>query len=475
MTSSAVVDERIDAISAGGIANQLAAFASNLNYDAIPAAVRERAKHLALDAVGIAHASTTFDFSAKTVAAVHDFAGDGASPVIASALRLPVRDAAMVNGFLIHGLDFDDTHSAGVIHCTTSTFPCALASAIHTGASGRDLLTAYVLGVEAAARLGAVVKGGFHQVGFHPTGVVGAFACALVAGKLMGLDEAELAMAQGIALSLASGSMEFLEDGAWNKRLHPGWAASSGITAAALARGGFVGATAPYEGRFGLYNIYLDPAHAAESDLSLATAGLGEEWEVMNVAIKPFPACHFVHACADAAIALATEQGLKPADVAHIRALIPAEVVKTVAEPVANKKAPANSYDAQFSIPYAVAASLTRGQFTLAELRGEIIADPGIRALAAKVDYEIDPDSGFPKYYSGALIATTKDGRELSHREPINRGCAERPIPNAGIIEKFLGNMDVANATARAEGVQGAVLGMEELDATAIGRSLAAG
>ena len=472
MTSSAVVDERVEAIAASGIANQLAAFASNLTYDSIPAEVRERAKHLALDAVGIAHASTTFDFSQKTVAAVHDFAGDGQSPVIASALRLPSRDAAMVNGYLIHGLDFDDTHSAGVIHTTTSTFPCALASAIHTGASGRDLLTAYVLGVEAAARLGAVVKGGFHQVGFHPTGVVGAFACALVAGKLMGLDETELAMAQGIALSMASGSMEFLEDGAWNKRLHPGWAASSGITAAALARGGFVGATAPYEGRFGFYNIYLDPAHVAESDPSLATAGLGDVWEVMNVAIKPFPACHFVHACADAAIALGKD-GLEPADVAHIRALIPAEVVKTVAEPVANKKEPANSYDAQFSIPYAVAASLTRGQFTLAELRDETIADPEIRALAAKVDYEVDPDSGFPKYYSGEVIATTTDGRELSHREPINRGCADRPITNEGVVEKFLGNMDVAGASGRADQVQSAVLGMEDRDAAAIGESLA--
>ena len=102
------------------------------------------------------------------------------------------------------------------------------------GASGADLVTAYVAGVEAATRLGAVGSGPFHQVGFHPTGLIGVFGCTLAAGTLMGLSPQALTMAQGIALSMAAGSLEFLEDGAWTKRMHPGWAAQSGITAAAL-------------------------------------------------------------------------------------------------------------------------------------------------------------------------------------------------------------------------------------------------
>ena len=122
--------------------------------------------------------------------------------------------------------------------------------AAHVGASGEAMVTAFVIGIEAAARLGMVAQGGFHQVGFHPTGMIGVFGCALAAGRLMGLNEEQLAMAQGIALSLASGSLEFVEDGAWNKRLHPGWAAQAGMTAAALAREGFVGATRPYGAGF---------------------------------------------------------------------------------------------------------------------------------------------------------------------------------------------------------------------------------
>jgi 2-methylcitrate dehydratase PrpD len=179
-------------------------------------------------------------------------AGAGNTPVIGVATKLSMRDAMLMNGILIHGLDYDDTHAAGVIHATASTFPCALGSAAQTGLDGEALLTAYVAGMEVGTRLASVAKGGFHQVGFHPTGLIGAFACTLVAGRLFGLNAAQMAMAQGIALSVGSGSMEFLQDGAWTKRMHPGWAGVAGVTAATLARHGFKGPRATYEGRFGV-------------------------------------------------------------------------------------------------------------------------------------------------------------------------------------------------------------------------------
>jgi len=459
---------------AAGIAPRLAAFARTQSFEAIPAEVRERAKYLILDAVGIAFASSTYDFARRTSAAVQRLAGDGASPILAHPMRLPPRDAAMLNGFLVHGLDYDDTHSVGIIHATASTLPCALAAAVSENAAGRELLAAYIVGVEAAVRLAAVAKGGFHQAGFHPTGVIGAFACALVAGRLMGLDAGALAMAQGIALSMASGSFAFLEDGAWTKRLHPGWAALSGLTAAGLARAGFVGASAPYEGRFGLYNSYLGPTRAEGADLDLAIAGLGTHWEVMNVAIKPFPACHFTHACIDAAIALACDHDLEPRDITKVRARVPADVVNVVCEPIANKRRPANSYDAQFSIPYLAAAGLARRRFTLAELDDSALGDRDILALAGKVDYEIDAEAEFPKYYSGELIVTTGDGRELRHREHVNRGGADRPVSNSAVAEKFIANIRLAVSPERAAAVRDAVLGLDEGDARRFGDALAA-
>lgn len=454
------------------IAPQLARFVTDLDLAAVPADVRERARYLILDAVGIAYASTQFDFAHRTLSALSEF-GPGPANVIGLAARLPLRDAVTLNGLLIHGLDYDDTHVPGVIHATASCLPTALGMAAHGQLHGRDLLAGYIAGMEVATRLGSVAKGGFHQVGFHPTGVVGAFACALVAGRMQGLTEDQLSMAQGIVLSLASGSMEFLQDGAWTKRLHPGWAGAAGITAATLARHGFKGPNATYEGRFGLYASHLGPL-VDNADLSAATTDLGHAWELMNVAVKPIPACHFTHACADAAMALRAKHGIRPEDIEHIRALIPQEVIKTVCEPVQHKKRPQNSYDAQFSIPYAVASSLVRGHFGLADLEDGALRDSVVLNVASKVDYEADPNSRFPKYYSGEVIIKLKDGRELQWREDINRGASDRPLSNADIETKFMENACLAVAPTRARTLRDAVLSLDQHDAPTVARSWAA-
>ena len=285
------------------IAEALAAFAVRTRAEDIPSDVRTRAAHHMLDAAGIAVAASRYDFSHRMLSGVTSLGGKGEVPVIGMAAKLSPRDAAMANGFLCHGLDYDDTHIAGVIHPTASVLPAVLSAGAMAGASGRDLVTAFVIGVETATRLAMVAKSGFHQVGFHPTGMIGVFGCALAAGRLLGLTEKQLRHAQGIAVSMASGSMEFVADGAWNKRLHPGWAAQAGITAAALAREGFIGATKPYDGRFGLFPAYMGK-EADRADYKLATAGLGKSWELLQTAIKPYPACHFTHACIDSALAL---------------------------------------------------------------------------------------------------------------------------------------------------------------------------
>ncbi len=434
---------------APSIATQLARFVADLTLARTPESVTRRAHYLILDAIGIAFASGRFDFAARTLAGLRSLAdGGGDGVVIGFADRLPFRDAAIANGVLVHGLDFDDTHLGGVVHATASLVPTILAVGARHRRSGADALAAYAGGVEAMARLGAVAKGGFHQVGFHPTGLIGAFACALAAGKLMGLDAQQLAAAQGIVLSTASGTLEFLEDGAWNKRLHPGWAAAAGITAASLAQHGFVGAAKVYEGRFGLYASHLQDRFE-RGDLDLATAALGERWELMDVAVKPFPACHFTHACADAAIALKRDHAVDLRSLRRIRALVPAEVVKTVCEPVASKRRPANAYDAQFSIPFIVASALRHGRFGLAELSDHALADRETLALADRVDYDIDPASEFPRYYSGELILEQSDGRVLRHREARNRGCGDRPLGEAEILAKFAGNCRGTPAEAR--------------------------
>lgn len=441
------------------IARTLARFTRALSLDDVPQPVVERVKLHILDALGIGLAASRYDFSHKTLTAIQGLAGDGAYPVIGMPARLPLRDAAQMNGFLIHSLDYDDTHVGGVIHATASAVPAVLAAGQRHGASGRETLAAYLAAIEGAARIAAAAQGGFHRLGFHPTGMVGVFGATLAAGRLAGMTEAQLAHAQGIALSMASGSLQFLDDGAWTKRMHPGWAAAAGISAMALAQQGFQGPAEPYEGRFGLYALY--GAHDAEIDWPRCTAGLGEEWEMLRIGIKPYPACHLVHALGDAAQTLRDAHGLLPDDVESVDALIGEGCVSVVCEPEAAKRRPASAYEAQFSVHYMIASVLARGRFTLAELEPEAYTDPAVLALCDRITYRVDPDSAFPTYYSGEVAIRTRDGRWLSHREQVNRGADSRPLGADEIVAKYRDNAAMTLAPDRAERALDAIMALD--------------
>src|SRR5690606_29622426 len=156
------------------------------------------------------------------------------------------------------------------------------------------------------------------------------------------------------------------DDGAWNKRLHPGWGAAAGITAAYLAKGGFVAPKQPYEGRFGLFRTLT---HDPDScDPEAVAADLGTRWEGAASAVKPYPTCHFTHAVADAALEIRRRHGVRAEDIVRIRALLPADTMPIVVEPVANKRRPVSDYDAKFSAQFITAACFVRGRFGLAEL-----------------------------------------------------------------------------------------------------------
>ena len=368
-------------------------FAAGLRPEHIPAEVLQQARLLILDCVGIAFASTTFEFSKRAIAAATAL-DNGTHAVIANPQRLTLRDAILVNGINVHGLDFDDTHVASVTHVSASSFPTALGVAAGRGMSTAEMLAAYVLAIEVSARIGAAANSGFHTVGFHPTGLVGAFGCSVGAAKLLGLPARLVAAAQGIAGSMASGNMEFLETGAWTKRIHPGWAGVAGVTAATFAQQGFEAPPYIYEGRYGLYNLHLPPGTVA--DLAMCTKGFGEIWELMSTAVKPFPACHFTHGCAEAALQLVREEGLTASQVKSMQGLVHPGVMGVVCEPYENKLKPRSEYDAKFSLPYVIAASIVRDRFSLAELDDASLHDPEILDLAAKCVCVADPTSTHP-------------------------------------------------------------------------------
>ena len=454
------------------ITTALAEFALGLRHGDIPAEVRTRAHHTMLDAAGIALASTRYSFAHPVLAGLRAFGDNGDVPVFGMPARMSARDAATMNGFLCHGLDFDDTHIAGIVHATASLLPATLSASAMTGASGREMITAYVIGIETATRLGMCAKGAFHQAGFHPTGMIGIFGCVLAAGRLMGLNARQLENAQGLAVSMASGSMEFLEDGASNKRFHPGWAASSALTACALAREGFKGATRPYDGRFGLFNIY-GGKFADWFDFSGIAAEFGARWELMNVAVKPYPTCHFTHAAIDCALAL---RHRAPIDqIAKIDAYVPKEVHKTICEPVANKRRPQNDYDAKFSTHFLVGTALKHGWLGLAELEPDFLSDPDVAALMDLTDCHAYGNGPFPAAYSGKLVITLKDGTVLEQDEPVNRGATDRPLSNSEILTKYRDNAAMWAGPDRVAAMEAAMLGLDDAPGAAEALSVFSG
>jgi 2-methylcitrate dehydratase PrpD len=439
------------------ISEKLARFAVEKAAKDIPGDVVRRAKYLFLDAIGIAFASTHFEFSKRAAMGLAGL-GEGSSTVIGMPITLPLRDAALMNGTLVHGLDFDDTYLPGSMHLSASAIPNSLAVAASVKASGRDMLIAASIAMEVSARVAAGGKGWFQQAGFHTTGVAGIFGCALGTSRLWGMPLEQAITAQGIALSYASGSARPLQDGSWTKRIHPGIAASSSITAAALARQGYVGPKETYEGVFGLYPSYLGE-YAKLADYPLVTEKLGEVWEFTRATIKLFPACHQTHAFVNAAIKLHNEGQFKPEDIVSIKALIAKQGVLMICEPLEVRKTPADAYSAQFSLPYQIARGLLNGSFGLTDLEGDALKHADTLKLAKIMEYEIDPNAGFPKFRTGEVVLTLKNGKEVRARENI---MPDDPFSESEVERKFLSNASMVMSPARAAQVCDAIMNLEK-------------
>ncbi len=444
------------------IAQQLADFVVGFDLAAVPASAQRRAKHLFLDTLGAALASSSFDFGEKAARGLKAVEG-GTTSVIGLKDKLTLKDAALVNGILVHGLDYDDTSIYGRVHPSSFCGTTAFTLGAHRRLSGADVMAAYLAGLECSVRIGSIAKGGFQKKGFHPTGIVASFGAALVAGRLMKLSPEQTAMAQGIAYATAAGNQEFAATMAWTKRMHPGWGAAGGITAAALASEGFTGPPMSYEGKFGLFPLYLG---GTDWDYSLATKELGQTWLVEGISMKPLPACFFNVPLIDAALRIATDHKPSATDIARIEVLLPEAAINTVCEPRATKSRPADSYAAQFSAYYVVASTLGRGRFSLDDLAPEKLGDPAIMAIADKVQYAVDPKTTFPRHYAGAVVVHMKDGRVIEAREDVDRGSPQRPLTETDVIAKFRGSAARSAVAANAERIVDMAMNLEMLKDT---------
>jgi 2-methylcitrate dehydratase PrpD len=320
--------------------------------------------------------------------------------------RLAPPHAALANGAAAHALEMDDTHLGGSIHLGASVFSAALAAAELVPTTGPTLLRAAVAGYEVAARLAVALDPAAHyRRGFHPTGTCGAFGAAAAAAVVLGLDATGVTTALGVAGSQAAGSMEFLTDGTWTKRLHPGWAASSGLHAAALARAGFRAPASIVDGRFGFLHGYSDGRDEAALD------GSGG-YELMRTGVKPHACCRYSQGPIDAVLALRAACPIDPLRIARVEVGIVEAGFAIVCEPLGAKRRPRSVVDAQFSLPFSVATALVRGAAWPEDFSPNRFDDAAIRHVMDRVEPVRDRalDAMFPRTWPSWVRVTLEDG-----------------------------------------------------------------
>ena len=366
------------------VAETLAQEIVALKPGSLPAATTRKCEDLLVDVVGLCVTARNEDYITSALAGCDD---DGPCTAIGHARRLTAAGAAFVNGTAAHGEDFDDTFEGGPVHAGAVIVPAVLAACERHNPDGRMALIGIAVGTEVLCRLSLVVPKAVHKAGFHPTAVFGAMGAAAGVGAALGLNARQIVDALGIAGSMAGGIIEYLAEGAWTKRLHAGWAAQSGLRAALLARGGFVGPRTVFEGVHGLFNGF---AHTAKGDYDALIGDFGTRWVTDTLAFKPYPCGTMAQPYIDCARRLAA-RGIKAEDIAEIVCEVAEGTVHRLWEPLADKQRPPNGYAAKFAVPYLLAAGFIHGGVGLGAFTEQAIRDPRVLALAAKVKFTIDP------------------------------------------------------------------------------------
>jgi 2-methylcitrate dehydratase PrpD len=408
----------------------------DLNYDALTTDVVDRVKYLFLDFIGVAARGSLSDSSGPVQKLILnlDHAQDGAV-VIGTHLKANPSYAALANGTAAHSLELDDVVNEASLHPAVAIMPAALAAAHIAGCSGKELIAAITAGYEVMIKLGVALDPAAHYAqGFHPTGTCGTLGAAITAAKILKLNQKAMLNALGIAGSQAAGSMEFLSDGAFTKRLHPGWAAHSGIIAALLARENFTGPGTIIEGRFGFLHAYSSGSKSGK-----VLQDWGDPWEVLHTSIKPHACCRYKQGSIDGILKIVRQNNLDASQIEKVILGILQAGFAIVAEPEEQKSNPNSVVDAQFSMPFGAAVAILYGKATLDEYTMANVNSARVKALMDKISCVKDPEleKEFPKKWPASVTLMTKEGKAYSTRIDFPKGDPENQLTWDELIDKF--------------------------------------
>jgi len=393
---------------------QLATFAADLHFHAIPASIIAKTEDLLMDWFGSAMAGK----GSRPVEAIAAFAAsmgptNGTAEVLIDRSRTSAYFAAMANAAASHVAEQDDVHNGSVFHPATVVFPVALAMAQTLGSSGKALLTAAVAGYEVGIRVGEFLGRSHYKV-FHTTGTAGTLAAAAAAGSLLGLNAAQMQHAFGSAGTQSAGLWEFLRTAADSKQLHTAHAAAAGLMSACLARDGFTGAAQILEGPQG-----MAAGMSSDADPAKLIDGLGTRWATAETSFKHHASCRHTHPAADALLQVMQANKLVAADIAHVITHVHQGAIDVLG-PVIN---PATVHQSKFSMGTVLALVARFGHAGLVEFDQHFQEDLTV-ALCNKVVMQLDAevDAAYPRRWIGKVTVITNDGRTLQGRVDEPKG-----------------------------------------------------
>ena len=417
------------------IAEEFSSWSKTLSVKDIPEKTQSTLKFLLKDICGIILSARNENYVKSLV---ETYKGSGNLVSLGHSERFDLFSSAIIAGTAAHGEDFDDTFEGNPMHVGATMIPAMLSAAQKFNLNGDQILKGLTIGSEFICRLALVAPTAMHKQSFHPTAVCGTFGVAAGLSSVLDLTEKQMVSALGIAGSFTSGIIEYLAEGSWTKRVHPGWSANSGMNAALIAKSGFYGPRTVFEGEHGFFEAFA--LKEIDRDYSHLTDGLGNRWENQNLAFKPFACGTMAQPFVDCAIKIRKKiKNLN--NISSITAKVGEGTVHRLWEPLREKKNPSTPYSAKFSVPYCVAVGFIRGDAGLNEFNEKSINDKEILNLASKVNYEIDPNNEYPKNYTGTLICKTSEN-EFTEHQPCFRGGIKEPLTKDDIDKKYNANLN---------------------------------
>jgi 2-methylcitrate dehydratase PrpD len=418
------------------ITQELATYCHGLKFRQLPEEVIDKVKYFFLDFIGVACRGSQEDSSQSMYRFIRemDHRRQG-GVIIGTKDRAFHLYSALANGTSAHAIEMDDVNNEASLHPGVVVFSSALATSEMVGGTGKKFIEAVVLGYEVMIRLGrALGAQNSYKRGFHPTGTCGSFGSSVVVSKIIGLKQEGMTSAMGIAGSQAAGSMEYLAQGAWTKRFHPGWAALSGMVAARLAQKGFRGPSSIIEGRDGFLHSYSDGADANE-----VLESIGTQYEILRTSIKPHACCRYMQPPIDAILKIVKENDLSPEKVEKVKVGILRAGAQLIAEPLEEKYTPQSIVDAQFSMPFGAAVAILYRKAGLGEFHLSKIRSEEVKRMMRRVECVTDPDleKTFPKQWCATAEIFTKDGKRYFTKVEYCKGDPENPLSWNELIEKF--------------------------------------